>query len=485
MNKKKIYLLGSFFTVVVVLIIGIQIYFIRSLFMLKEELFHHDIGVVLEHVAEQLDVEENKKRNEFKEHLNHFLYTGEIIDPSDTVFLGILKNNTFLITNLQGHLQLDEINRNALINKVLASVNWAEYRKIEHRLSIPMLDSLITREMSVKDLHVPYFYTVSYDHGQVLLSKNEKLNALILQSPYTIRLYSNELLMQPVYLHLYIPRVDEYIIDDKIYLICYVSIFLCLIIIAGFSATLHIILKQKNLNDIKNDFISNMTHELKTPIATISLAGEALRDPAFFQDEGLREKYLTIIREEIKRLSVMVESVLKSATWSEPKIKLKVEKVNMHDLLTEVAQNFSLQIHTRQGSLSLNFSAENPMIDGDKAHLTSAISNIIDNAIKYSPDKPVINVSTRNEADGIEIAVSDRGVGIKKSELKKIFERFYRVPSGNVHNVKGFGLGLSYARDIVEKHGGHIKVESEYGKGSKFIIYLPFKIKSITEDGRA
>ena len=217
-----------------------------------------------------------------------------------------------------------------------------------------------------------------------------------------------------------------------------------------------------------------MTHELKTPISTISLACEALSDKDMSSNESVRSNYVGMISQENKRLGLLVESVLKSATWDKGDLKLKKEEFDLHQTINAVVDNILIQVESKSGTISKALSASKSTIKADQVHITNLINNLLDNANKYSPEKPEISISTENYKEGILLVVADNGQGIKRENLTKVFEKFYRVPTGNVHNVKGFGLGLNYVKAIIERHGGEISASSVYGKGTKFNIYIPF-----------
>ena len=217
-----------------------------------------------------------------------------------------------------------------------------------------------------------------------------------------------------------------------------------------------------------------MTHELKTPISTISLACEALSDKDMSSNHNVRASYVGMISQENKRLGLLVESVLKSATWDKGDLKLKKEKLDLHEIINEVSGNILIQVETKLGVIVRELGAKKSIITADRVHVTNLIYNLLDNANKYSPITPKITIKTENLKAGILLTVADKGQGIKRENLNKIFEKFYRVPMGNVHNVKGFGLGLNYVKAIVNRHGGEITASSVFEKGAAFKIYLPF-----------
>jgi two-component system phosphate regulon sensor histidine kinase PhoR len=251
------------------------------------------------------------------------------------------------------------------------------------------------------------------------------------------------------------------------------SVFFTLIIILTFYYTISTIIRQKKLSEIKNDFISNMTHELKTPISTISLAGQALSDPDVNKSAEAAKKYTRMIQDETKRLGQLVEDVLQSALYDYADFEFQPEKVDMHQIIQKVAKSLQMQADQKKGKIVLLLEAGNPEIEADKTHITNMVNNLVDNAIKYTPDLPEITIRTKRSNQHFTLTVEDNGSGISRDQQKRIFEKLYRVPTGNIHNVKGFGLGLSYVKAIVEKHRGSIKVESEKGVGSIFTVSLP------------
>ena len=246
-----------------------------------------------------------------------------------------------------------------------------------------------------------------------------------------------------------------------------------LIVFGFFAYSVWVILKQKKLSEMKNDFIGNMTHELKTPISTIALSSEVLSDPDIIKEPDRLREYARIIRSENERLRTQVERVLQLSTLDKDTLALKRENVDMHAVALDVADHFKLPVKERSTSLTLELNASRALVTGDRVHLTNALTNLVDNALKYGKEGGTIRMATSSKGGEFLISVQDQGIGIRKEDLKHIFERFYRVHTGNVHNVKGFGLGLHYVQHIAQGHGGGVAVISEVDKGSTFTLSLP------------
>jgi two-component system phosphate regulon sensor histidine kinase PhoR len=251
------------------------------------------------------------------------------------------------------------------------------------------------------------------------------------------------------------------------------SSFVLLVVIIFFAYTLFIILKQKRLSEIQKDFINNMTHEFKTPISTIALSTEVLKDPGIIHQPERLFNYTTIIEKENARLKQHVERVLQMARLDKEDIGLKKEMTDVHQLVQEAIRNNAHALLEKQGAVEIDFRATHSKLEADKLHLTNVFNNLIDNAIKYCKTSPEIIIRTVDYNGSIVVTVSDNGIGISTENQKRVFQKFYRVPTGNVHDVKGFGLGLSYVKTIVEAHKGNIRLESELGKGCTFRICLP------------
>ena len=256
------------------------------------------------------------------------------------------------------------------------------------------------------------------------------------------------------------------------------TILLSLLILFCFGYTINVIFTQKKVSSMKTDFINNMTHEFKTPIATISLAADSITSPIISGNADKVARFANIIKQENKRMNSQVEKVLQMALLDKRDFSLKLTDINMHEVIDRAIENISLQVERKDGIAKAELNAENPIIEGDLTHISNMINNLLDNANKYSPEKPEITVYTRNVPNGLEVVVEDKGVGMNKESRKHIFDKFYRVHTGDLHDVKGFGLGLSYVKAMITAHKGTIDVKSELGKGSSFILFFPYRVEA-------
>jgi two-component system phosphate regulon sensor histidine kinase PhoR len=296
----------------------------------------------------------------------------------------------------------------------------------------------------------------------------------ILNSEFIFLLKYNEKVSSPHYLIIYFPTVRGIVFKRMSNIIILIVVFFVITFTISFVA-LYSLYRQKKTSEVTNDFINNVTHEFKTPIATISLACEVLADPTMIEDKDIRASYVEIINDENNRLKDMVTTVLETAQLRKGQIKMNVELIDMHELIQKITDSFALMISSSNGTMTVALNADKHTIFGDRTHLTNSITNLIENGIKYSVNSPEILVNTLSDDKHFVISVTDKGVGIPQKSITKIFDNFYRVPHGNIHNVKGYGLGLGYVKKIVNLHHGRIEVLSEEGKGSTFTLYLPFK----------
>ncbi|MDD4225336.1 MAG: HAMP domain-containing sensor histidine kinase [Mariniphaga sp.] len=365
----------------------------------------------------------------------------------------------------------------------LKDLNWSNYkilledRPLQERVDSTLLAGAIADVFKESGIDLDYKYAVrSTNLGQDRFIMGNKDYDPVRKKEYTSLLFPYDFAgQQPNYLYVYFPKRSGFLLRATGFTII-PTIILTGLLIAIFAYAILVIFRQKKLSQIKNDFINNMTHELKTPISTISLASQMLEDGSVTNTPKTIEHISRIINQESKRLSFQVEKVLQMAVFNEGRLKLKFKEFDMNKTLSNVLNNFELRVKSKNGILHADISPGIVLVRGDEVHLTNVIFNLLDNAVKYSGETPEISVSTEDKNAHFIVSVSDNGIGIPKEHLDQIFDRFYRVPTGNVHNVKGFGLGLSYVKKIVELHNGKIKVDSVVNKGTKFSIFLP-KIK--------
>ena len=359
-----------------------------------------------------------------------------------------------------------------LVRGILAAEMHGDVRE---RLNASDLSAHLRNELRAIGIEDSVLWGVYAADGSLLLtngdgvSRTEELEA----SPHRERLFRHDLAGPEYHLHLLVPEGTG--TSRGLILLLLVSALFMLVIAGAFGSTLRAVLYQKRINDIRNDLVNNLTHELKTPISTIALACEALADPSLPKTEEQVRTFTAMIRDENKRLGGLVENVLQSAVLDSGHMVLKRVELDLHALVRDVARSSAMQVSRRNGRIDLDLQAEIHHLFGDRTHLTNVLYNLIDNAVKYTEQEPRVRIATRSDDRGITLSVIDNGIGIPANEQRKIFDRLYRVPTGNVHNAKGYGLGLSYVRTVVERHGGRIDVQSTPGRGSTFRIFVPFE----------
>ncbi len=523
MNKHNLGIISVLVGVALVALIAVQIYWIKSSVSLKKEEFERSVKDALKSASGKLEkiATANKIAKKIKLRKQGVRITKPALvtlanptgsdvqvrifeelstDSSGVItsrmsqkeFIGdssINAQNKFLPYELLNSSQNASPDPESLRNELLKTkteivndlfdelISINVYKDYKPKVDSLMLDTILRQELIAEGITTDYVYSVSSQ----LLSSGSKGNYKEAQKDcdssgcfFKINLSPNNVFVTPQYLSVNFPNQSNYLLQTM-WAMLSVSGVVIFILIFAFYYTIGTISKQKKLSVIKNDFISNMTHEFKTPISTISLAAEMLNDDSVAKTPEKQQRFVKMIRDENKRLSILVESILQTSILDKGEFKLKRSDNDVHEIINQAIQNTQLLVDQRGGTITKQLEASNSVINADKLHLTNIIFNLIDNAVKYTKDSPNILISTKDTLNGIEICIKDNGIGISKDNLRKIFDKFYRVPTGNVHNVKGFGLGLSYVQAVVEKHNGTIHVESELGKGSTFKILMPYK----------
>ena len=356
---------------------------------------------------------------------------------------------------------------------------FEEYGKVSlplsKRIHPQTLDSMLRTELFNRSINSDFeFKVTSAERDSLIFRRASNQTKFLPYNSYEIPLFPKEIIMDSGMLTITFPDKNTVILANLTAMMS-LSGGLLLILIFCFGYTIHTILLQKKLSEMKTDFINNMTHEFKTPVATIMIASEALLDPELTSDKNRIDRLANIIYDENVRLGSHIERVLNIAKIDKGDLTLEHKEVEMNDLLAAIVDSMSLQLQKRNANIKLELQARQSAVMGDELHLSNIIFNLLDNANKYSPQNPQIKISTFNSGKNLIIRVADKGIGMSRDQLSKIFDQFYRIPTGNLHDVKGFGLGLSYVSNIVKKLHGTIKVRSEKDKGSEFEISLPLK----------
>jgi len=514
MNTRILPIISIAFSIALLALIFIQVYLIKGDFKANEERFVQNVTEALDNISARLErydtttsylkikrrvqgirqpgISLNGKNAE--SYFNVFITSdldsngvkkstystkslplGDILEPIDTNFISKFKKPNQKLQTYNNDLFKQTPFGNDFMDETIEQNFYKNYKQ---KVDSVLLDSVLKLEFKRKNIKAKYNYNITLLSQKSANHTNLKQAEEMYDSSgvYRVSLSPSSRFIDPQYL--IVRFVDqEKAVFRSMWVLLMMSGVVILILIFSFYYIMASNLRQKKLSQIKNDFISNMTHEFKTPISTISLASEMLSDSSIAQTPDKQQRFLKMIREENKRLSVLVESILQTSILDKGEFKLKLTELDVHEIINNAINNTQLLIAQRKGTINTYLKAQKHKFLADKVHLTNIVFNLIDNAIKYSREVPEINITTYNTAEGIMIEIKDNGIGISKENQRKIFDKFYRVPTGNVHNVKGFGLGLSYVLAVILKHGGTISVDSELGKGSTFKLHLPFDNK--------
>lgn len=507
-------------------IIGVQILWIRNAIKIEEKKFDSNVFKALNGVVQKLEQDEtvhliqkelvhanNQKDSnlmvtelsEFIDHKKSTKHHKIFISKSDSIRGGghhYISNDTKIILTtpekrvarkiIPGKIHLDssfavDIKINTMdtirilrkekeIQNVLNKVIW-EYKfnntKIEDRIKREEIALHLANSLSDFSIDTEYEYgVIDSKRDNTILASTDRTSENLIQSPYRVRLFPGDIWFRENYLTVFFPNKTNHVFRTLIPLLLLSGIF-TLFILGTFILALILILRQKRINDVKSDFINNITHEFKTPIATIGLAADSIVNPKIIGTPDRIRYFTSLIKDENYRMNKQVENILQLSLLDKRELELNPQPLHVNELLQKASEHMQLQISERQGELKCKWEAVNDMSHLDEVHFINVIFNLIDNAIKYSKEKPMIELGTKNENHRIIIWIQDKGIGMNKKTLNKIFEKFYRAESGNLHRVKGFGLGLSYVKLVVDRHDGRINVISKQGKGTRVEISVP------------
>jgi len=508
MKKTTIYILGIVMGLSFLSLLYLQVSYIEEMVKMRREQFDENVGRSLAQATHNLELVETKKYLEKnvattghvslygqgnQDSVNHNIVAQSIISSFETnsfsssfklktiinrpsnipkVIISTGKNLSQTSSALQEILKERYIYQRALLDEVIYNILYtASDKPLSERVNFKQLDHFLKAELLNNGIDIPYHFTVTDRDGKEVYRcsdytyDNEKV--------YSRLLFEKDPPAKMGYVNISFPTMDDYIFSSVRFMIP--SIIFTLVLLVTFIFTIYIIFRQKKLTEIKNDFINNMTHEFKTPISTISLAAQMLNDPSVVKSPQMFKHISGVINDETKRLRFQVEKVLQMSMFERQKATLKKKEIDANELVYNVTNTFRLKVENCNGTLDVALDADDPFIYVDEMHFTNVIFNLLDNALKYKKTDVNIHLKVRtwNESNKLHISIEDNGIGIKKENLKKIFEKFYRVHTGNLHDVKGFGLGLAYVKKIITDHQGTIRAESELNVGTKFIIVLP------------
>jgi two-component system phosphate regulon sensor histidine kinase PhoR len=518
MNKNAIWGIIGLMSVALLGIVIMQAYWINQSLRASNEQFDKNVYSALNQVAAKLEYEEvyattssflAPSLQSFSRGMQQQLYAqvdGE--KGTNFVFYSNIPSDSFLIIEPTDYYEEHDKENCMCDNCKQTRINSSLDSYFEHfrtafakqstcakpirqRINLEYFSELLYHSMQDRGIPINYDYAIySERQKQFVVTSLQNPQAQsnpvmaqasmnnLVKSEYKVRLFPSDIQL-PGYLMLHFPGKSGYMWRSVLPMLIGSVVFSCIILFC-FAYTIQVIFNQKKLSDIKNDFINNMTHEFKTPIATISLASDSITSPMIVNNPQKVTRFAGIIQQENKRMLGQVEKVLQMAQLDKNKFNLQIEDIDVHEIIDNAVSTISLQIEKRGGTITQHLDATNAVIAADETHLTNVIYNLLDNANKYSPEVPNISVFTKNTKNGVSISVQDNGMGMSREARKHIFDKFYRVPTGNRHDIKGFGLGLSYVKTIMMAHKGDVSVKSEVGKGSTFSLFFKHEAENVS-----
>ncbi len=513
MKRKTIVFLATFFFLVITGLILIQLYWIRNAIEITDQQFRYNANKALESVVLDLEKQElidrildeidpastdsvtinipanSPLRNKLREYEpdSKLLEMYGLNSPDQPLAVTSSGQKIFISAKEISPIPEEEITEPSpqsisagvsgrMTNKIVFLENVMENilkttPDIRDRIDMQQVKTLLRKALNNVGIHLDFEFSIR--SGRLgTIEGSPGFNDRPGTNKFIMQLFPNDPVPGQNQIVFYCLQENQYKFE-KIGKLGGLSLFFTLLLLLLSTSTFIVIFRQKKMSEIRSDFINNMTHELKTPISTISLASQMMADKSIDEKNKNIDQLARVISDESMRLKFQVEKVLQMAIFEKVSLKLNLSLIDIHNIIDKVIDSYALLIQTNNGSVKLEFLATDAVARVDEIHFMNAISNLVDNAIKFSAPGPEITISTRNNRKGILISVEDNGIGISKENMKRIFDKFYRVHSGNIHNVKGFGLGLSYVKKIIEGHNGTIRTESQLNKGTKFIIFIP------------
>ncbi len=496
MRKSTIWVLAAIMALTFAGFLYLQISYLNNIIQMRKEQFALAVKRTLYDVSEALErdesirylqdgLNETQKRlisYEFNSSLNKSIKPDSTklnIPSSDKLFnnnqnSSIVQNSvTKTYMGMQEMLKKQYLYQKGLLNDVVLKIlNTASLQPILERVDTRQLESYLRAELLNNDLNIVFKFAIANGHGK-LVYKSQGYAPTNKNTVYSQVIFPNDAPDRFHYIKIYFPTQTKYIMQSVEFMIT--SLIFTLVMLFTFIFTIAIALRQKKLTDMKTDFINNMTHEFKTPISTISLAAQMLNDQSITKNPQMVDHVSKVIIDESSRLRFQVDKVLQMSLLEKHKVMMRLTMIDANSVIDKAINTFRIKISKLGGEIDAHLCEEETLVEVDEMHFTNVIFNLFDNALKYAYEgRPLkLHIATRVKNGKLEIEIEDNGIGIKKEDLKKIFEKFYRVSTGNVHNVKGFGLGLAYVQKIIEDLKGTIHAESELNIGTKFIIVLP------------
>jgi two-component system phosphate regulon sensor histidine kinase PhoR len=518
MNKNAIWGIIGLMSIALIGIIALQAYWINERLRLEETYFDNQITTILNKVGEKLDKDEKDRISQMvwnADNLTKNLFKNDTNDDyGSDIGLGLgffSKKHSFDTLSGYGSKHTNTLECNCIACKQAKheATEWMREKwlstqlnnpdPIEERIRVNQLDSYVKQELLNNNIDLDYTYGIYSRNKKAFVIRDGKYNYVpgdeddfgsqavsvpvltiqlddnkeLLNSKYSLRLFNHSAGTSSGDLMIHFPGKIGYVWGTVLSTVIAAILFTSIILFC-FIYTIQVIFTQKKLSKIKSDFINNMTHEFKTPIATISLASDSITSPMISGNPQKVKRFANIIKQENRRMNMQVEKVLQMALLDKNDIQLKFTQVDAHEVIRQAVNNINLRAESRDGNAKAVLNAANSFVEADLTHFSNVVNNLLDNAYKYSPEKPEIMVTTENKSNGINIKIKDNGIGMAKDDQKHIFDKFFRVHTGNLHDVKGFGLGLSYVKAILNAHKGQISVKSELGKGSEFTLFFPY-----------